>query len=299
MEPQAKIYSTSRIHMHELCAMQHTAVRLDRFVKHYIGCRSNSEFFTRLLWWLTKFYFINNHSFYGTWTHQWLPVCSISAVFKQCFINSPIDKNCNICSHLFPPHKSGIIFLSQPEMQHHSTNSAACWKDTCSTSSGDRHDHSYVLGMTLNCIHIFIVTGSFLYWCVMWPASQHFFIHSCIYLPILIISYLATFLGTNSLSVLMCRKAVNQSWPPVTSISSSLQQITLSLALLSLEETRLNMLGGESWRLSVVRMWEHTFHLIHLIQFSPASFWLHHVRQELGQPAPTDLSWDHNPSHQH
>jgi len=35
--------------------------------------------------------------------------------------------------------------------------------------------------------------------------------HSCIYLGILIISYLATFLGTNSLSVLMCRKAVNQS----------------------------------------------------------------------------------------
>jgi len=45
----------------------------------------------------------------------------------------------------------------------------------------------------------------------MRPASQRFFIHSCIYLRILIISYLATFLGTNSLSVLMCRKAVNQS----------------------------------------------------------------------------------------
>jgi len=70
---------------------------------------------------------------------------------------------------------------------------------------------SYVLGMTLNCIHIFIVTGSFLIWCVMRPASQRFFIHSCIYLRILIISYLATFLGTNCLSVLMCRKAVNQS----------------------------------------------------------------------------------------
>jgi len=68
-----------------------------------------------------------------------------------------------------------------------------------------------VQGMTLNCIHIFIVTGSFLYWCVMRPASQRFFIYSCIYLQILIISYLATFLGTNSLSVLMCRKAVNQS----------------------------------------------------------------------------------------
>jgi len=67
------------------------------------------------------------------------------------------------------------------------------------------------LGMTLNWIHIFIVTGSFLYWCVMRPASQHFFIHSNIFLRILIISYLATFLGTNSLSVLMCRKAVNQS----------------------------------------------------------------------------------------
>jgi len=54
----------------------------------------------------------------------------------------------------------------------------------------------------------------------MRPASQRFFIHSCIYLRISIISYLATFLlGTNSLSVLMCRKAVNQStmvvrrWP--------------------------------------------------------------------------------------
>jgi len=71
-----------------------------------------------------------------------------------------------------------------------------------------------VLGMTLNCIHIFIVTGSFLYWCVMRPASQRFFIHSCIYLRILTISYLATFLGTNSLSVLMCRKAVIQSTSP-------------------------------------------------------------------------------------
>jgi len=45
----------------------------------------------------------------------------------------------------------------------------------------------------------------------MRPASQRFFIHSCIFLRILIISHLATFLGTNSLSVLMCRKAINQS----------------------------------------------------------------------------------------
>jgi len=65
--------------------------------------------------------------------------------------------------------------------------------------------------MTLNCIHIFIVTGSFLYWCVMRPASQRFFIHSCSYLRILITPYLATFLGTSSLSVLMCRKTINQS----------------------------------------------------------------------------------------
>jgi len=65
--------------------------------------------------------------------------------------------------------------------------------------------------MTLNCIHIFIVTGSFLYWYVIRPASRRFFIHSCNYPWIMIISYLAAFLGTNSLSVLMCRKAVNQS----------------------------------------------------------------------------------------
>jgi len=42
-------------------------------------------------------------------------------------------------------------------------------------------------------------------------ASQCFFIHSCIYKLILIISYLATFLGNNSLSKRMCHKAVNQS----------------------------------------------------------------------------------------
>jgi len=74
-----------------------------------------------------------------------------------------------------------------------------------------------VLGTTLNCIHIFIVTGSFLYWwnCVMchvkWgrPVSVSSYTSSCIYLRILI--YLIMFLGTNSLSVLMCRKEVNQS----------------------------------------------------------------------------------------
>jgi len=69
---------------------------------------------------------------------------------------------------------------------------------------------SFVLGMALNCIHIFIVTGSFLYWFVMRPASQRFFIHSCIYLRILIISYLATFLGT-SLITFLCWCAVKQS----------------------------------------------------------------------------------------
>jgi len=81
----------------------------------------------------------------------------------------------------------------------------------------------YVLGMTLSCIHIFIVTGSFLYWWVMRSASQRFFIHSCIYLWIVIISYLATFLGTNSLSMLMCCcKAVTQSlvWASVRQITS-------------------------------------------------------------------------------
>jgi len=77
-----------------------------------------------------------------------------------------------------------------------------------------------VLGMTLNCIHIFIVA---LYWCVMRQAShQRFFIHSCIYLRILVISYLAMFHDTNSPFALMCRKAVNQSieWQHWVHISS-------------------------------------------------------------------------------
>jgi len=76
---------------------------------------------------------------------------------------------------------------------------------------------SDVQGMTLNCIHIFIVTGS-LFVLMCREASQSAFLYKHIYLRILIISYLATFLGTNSLSMLMRRKAVNQSinlamWP--------------------------------------------------------------------------------------
>jgi len=65
--------------------------------------------------------------------------------------------------------------------------------------------------MTLNCIHIFIITGSFFVLMCHEAGQSAFFIYSCIYLQILIISYLATYLGTNSLSVLMCCKAVNQS----------------------------------------------------------------------------------------
>jgi len=64
----------------------------------------------------------------------------------------------------------------------------------------------------------------------MRPASQRFFIHSFIYLRILIISYLATFLGTNSLSVLMCRKAVNQSINLVQRLSSKHISITITIS---------------------------------------------------------------------
>jgi len=70
---------------------------------------------------------------------------------------------------------------------------------------------SDVWSMTLNCIHIFIVTGSFLYWCVMRSASQRFFIRSCVYLRIFDHILFSNVFGTNSLAVLMCRKAVIQS----------------------------------------------------------------------------------------
>jgi len=64
--------------------------------------------------------------------------------------------------------------------------------------------------MTLKCIHNFIVTSSFLYWCVMRPISQRFFIHSCIYLCIFYHILLSNF-SWHCRSVLMCRKEVNQS----------------------------------------------------------------------------------------
>jgi len=71
-------------------------------------------------------------------------------------------------------------------------------------------------------------------------ASQRFFIHSCIYLRILIISYLATFLSPNSLSVLMCRKAVNQSIitpltkkPGLVTTDARSYRLTLNLSVAS------------------------------------------------------------------
>jgi len=109
-------------------------------------------------------------------------------------------------SNNFWRRRKGLIMqkIEGPVMSIKLWSKSWAWRKSASTPSD-------VQVMTLNCIHIFIVTGSFLYWCVMRPASQRFFIHSCINLQILIISYLATFLGTNSLSVQMCRKAVNQS----------------------------------------------------------------------------------------
>jgi len=61
----------------------------------------------------------------------------------------------------------------------------------------------------------------------MRSASQRFYIHSCICLRILIISYIATFLGTNSLSVLMCYKAVNQFTVAVSNVITSCYHVTL------------------------------------------------------------------------
>jgi len=62
----------------------------------------------------------------------------------------------------------------------------------------------------------------------MRPAIQRFFIYSYIYLRILIVSYLATFLGTNSLSVLMCLKqSVNQSINPKSTMSPGLVDIDI------------------------------------------------------------------------
>jgi len=60
MEPRAKCRPfTARV----VCNAPYRSC-LNRFVKCGIGCRSNNEFSTRLLCWLTRFDFINNHSVY-------------------------------------------------------------------------------------------------------------------------------------------------------------------------------------------------------------------------------------------
>jgi len=103
-----------------------------------------------------------------------------------------------------------------------------CWDDQVAARLVQ---YFYFLGMTLNCIHIFFVTCSFLYWCVMRPVSQRFLIHCSIYVLILIISYLATFLGTNSLYVLMCRKAVIQTLQNFTTGYPNLKRINRVIQL--------------------------------------------------------------------
>jgi len=74
-------------------------------------------------------------------------------------------------------------------------------------------------------------------------ASQRFFIHNCIYLRILIISYLATFLGSNSLSVLMCRKTVNQSILQTCSCKRAVTQTKLTL-----RQSRNRGTNSSQWR---------------------------------------------------
>jgi len=110
------------------------------------------------------------------------------------------------------------------------------------------HSVTHVQGMTLNCIHIFIVTGSFLYWCVIKVVSLRFFIQSRIYLRIFSISYLATFLGTSQ-SVLMCRKAVNQSMSHALSLStptiSQYHKITTSTPYIQISCTYINMISND------------------------------------------------------
>jgi len=101
------------------------------------------------------------------------------------------------------------MLLSFAVMDCYATHPSSCYlKETNALNCIHTKWCPIVHGMTLNCIHIFIVTGSFLYWCVMRLASQRFFIHICIYLRSLIISYLATFLG---LIAFLCWCAVKQS----------------------------------------------------------------------------------------
>jgi len=69
--------------------------------------------------------------------------------------------------------------------------------------------------------HCHSVTGNFLYWCVMRPTSQRFSIYRCIYTRI----FFSNVSCTNSLSVLMCRKAVNQS------INQSINQLYTAIRL--------------------------------------------------------------------
>jgi len=99
----------------------------------------------------------------------------------------------------------------------------------------------------------------------MKPGSQRFFVHSCIYLRILIISYLATFLGTNSFSVLMCRKAVNQSIKAIIQTRSACTEVLVCLQLTAIFHTQLDMRDGHEHDLILTLSLAYTFAYIFIV----------------------------------
>jgi len=123
------IYSASRIHLREWCAMHHTAVRLNRFIKCYIGRRLNNEFRTRLMWWLTRFAFINNHSIYGNSSKT---AQSLRSSNNALLIVPSTKTVTAVCASTYHNQKFNITLPIMPPAER---------TLTYSTSSSDRHDH--------------------------------------------------------------------------------------------------------------------------------------------------------------
>jgi len=128
---------------------------------------------------------------------------------------------------LWGPSLCGVALLDapgavKPEITKITNSNATGWIQADDNDDNDHNDNQVaafcrrrfncIMGMKLNCFHIFIVMVAF---CTDVSLGRPLSVSSCtvvfiIYLGILIISCLTTFLGTYNLSVLMCRTAVNE-----------------------------------------------------------------------------------------
>jgi len=134
------VYSASRIHLREWCTMHHTTVRLNCFIKRYIGLiEQRISYKIDVMTYKVRLH--QQAQYLRELINDYLHARFLRSSNNALLIVPSTKTVTQLTLFMYQPHKYGLIYPSWSEMQHHSTNSTTCWKDTCFTSLFDRHDH--------------------------------------------------------------------------------------------------------------------------------------------------------------